>query len=86
MAHTCNPIYLGGWDWEDGGLRPALENSSQDPNSNITRTKVTEGVAQEVECLLCKCEAVSWNPSPIKKKKDHLMKFPQKVKNGVSSF
>jgi hypothetical protein len=34
MAHTCNPSYLGGWDWEDWGLRPALgEKSLWDPIS-----------------------------------------------------
>jgi hypothetical protein len=27
-AHTCNPIYSGGRDQEDGGLKPAQENSS----------------------------------------------------------
>jgi hypothetical protein len=29
VAHTCNPSYLGGWDQENRGLRPAQENSSQ---------------------------------------------------------
>jgi hypothetical protein len=23
VAHNCNPIYLGGEDWEDGDLRTA---------------------------------------------------------------
>jgi hypothetical protein len=23
VAHTCSPIYLGGWNWEDCGSRPA---------------------------------------------------------------
>jgi hypothetical protein len=22
VTHTCNPSYLGGWDWEDQGSRP----------------------------------------------------------------
>jgi hypothetical protein len=32
LAHACNPIYLGGWDLVDCGLRPVVEaNSSWDP-------------------------------------------------------
>jgi hypothetical protein len=27
VAHACNPNYLGGRDWEDGGLRPAWAKS-----------------------------------------------------------
>jgi hypothetical protein len=50
-------------------LRPAWANSSQDPISKITREKRAEGVAQVVECLLCKCFALGLNPSPTKKKK-----------------
>jgi hypothetical protein len=30
VAHTCNSSYLGSWDQEDRGLRPAQANSSQD--------------------------------------------------------
>jgi starvation-inducible outer membrane lipoprotein len=41
----------------------------RDPISKITRAKWTGGVAQEVELLFCKCEALSSNPSPIKKEK-----------------
>jgi hypothetical protein len=50
-------------------LRPAQANTSQDPMSKITRAKRTRGVAQVVECLLCKCKALSTNPSPTKKKR-----------------
>jgi hypothetical protein len=38
---------------------PARENSSGDPISKITRAKWTGGVAEVVESLLCKCEALS---------------------------
>jgi hypothetical protein len=34
----------------------------------ITRAKCTGGMTQEVECLVCKREAPSSNPSPTKKK------------------
>jgi hypothetical protein len=41
----------------------------QDPTSKITRTKWSRGVAQVVEHLLYKCEALSSNPNPMGKKK-----------------
>jgi hypothetical protein len=31
VTHVCNISYLGGRDQEDGGLKPARENSSGDP-------------------------------------------------------
>jgi hypothetical protein len=31
VAHACNPSYSGGRDQEDGSLKPAQANSSQDP-------------------------------------------------------
>jgi hypothetical protein len=31
VAHTCNPSYLGGRDYEDHSSKPAWANSSQDP-------------------------------------------------------
>jgi hypothetical protein len=39
------------------------------PISKITRAKWTGGMAQAIEHLLCKCEALSSNPSLTKKKK-----------------
>jgi hypothetical protein len=62
VAHACNPSYLE--DWENHGSRPAWANSPRDPISKITRAKRTRagGVAQVVELLLCKCEALSSNP------------------------
>jgi hypothetical protein len=44
-------------------LRPAQGNSSQDPTSKVITAKWTRDVAQEVECLLCRCEALSSNLS-----------------------
>jgi hypothetical protein len=38
----------------------------------------TGGVAEAVECLLCKCEVLNSNPSPTKKKKKKL-KFRRDV-------
>jgi hypothetical protein len=39
----------------------------QEPISKITRAKWTSGMAQAVEYLLCKCEALNSNPSSNKK-------------------
>jgi hypothetical protein len=39
VAHACNPSYLGGRDQEDGGLRPAWSNSSQDTILKTPNTK-----------------------------------------------
>jgi hypothetical protein len=56
-------------------LRPTLANSSQDPIFKITRAEWTEGVAQVVEHLLCKPEALRANltQSHQKKKKKKLL-------------
>jgi hypothetical protein len=42
----------------------------QTPISKISRAKWAGGVAQVVECLLCKCQALISNFSPKKKKKN----------------
>jgi hypothetical protein len=68
VAHACNPSYLKVWDGENYSSRPARANSSQNRISKITREKWTRGVAQAVECLFCKHEALSSNPSPTKNK------------------
>jgi hypothetical protein len=44
VAHTCNPNYLGGWNWEDHGSRPAWAKSLQDFISKITRAKWDRGI------------------------------------------
>jgi hypothetical protein len=30
VTHTCNPSYVGGWDREDRGSKPAQMNTSWD--------------------------------------------------------
>jgi hypothetical protein len=47
VAHTYNPIYSGGRDQEDHGLRPAQANGLRDPISK--QPKRAEGVAQVAE-------------------------------------
>jgi hypothetical protein len=59
VAHTCNPSYLGSWDQKEYGSTSAQANSSQDLISKITRAKRTGGLAQVVDCLLCKIETLS---------------------------
>jgi hypothetical protein len=61
MAHVCNPSYSGGRDEEDHGLKPAQENSLQDPISKIPITKRAGGVAQG--------EGAECKPQYCKKKK-----------------
>jgi hypothetical protein len=51
---------------EDQGARRAQANGPWDPISKIIRRKWTGGVAQVVEYLLCKCKALTSNPSPTK--------------------
>jgi hypothetical protein len=53
----------------------------KNPVSKITKAKWTRDVAQEIEHLLCKCEALSSNPSPIKKKKK-----PAEIKSGKTYY
>jgi hypothetical protein len=50
-----------------GQSRQKVHDTPQPPK--ITTAKWTGGVAHVVECLLCKREALSSKPSPIKKKK-----------------
>jgi hypothetical protein len=63
MAHACNLSYSGGRDQEDHSLKPAQANSSPDPISKKSFTKI--GL---VEWL--KVKALSSSPSTRKKKKD----------------
>jgi hypothetical protein len=67
VPHTCNPIYLGGRDQEGYRSRHILANSLLDFIIKITRPKWTGGVAEVVEHLFCKCEALSSNSSLTKK-------------------
>jgi hypothetical protein len=48
----------------------ALANRSQDPIFKINRAKLSGGAVHVVEPLPCKCETLSSNPSPAKKKKE----------------
>jgi hypothetical protein len=64
VAQNYNP---GRKDQEDYCLRPAWANSLPGPISKIAKAKQTGGVAQAVQHLLCKCKALSSNPSTNKK-------------------
>jgi hypothetical protein len=57
VAHNCNTWQTEMWRTEIRGhpRQIVLEN----PSPKITRAKWTGGVAQEVECLLCKEETLS---------------------------
>jgi hypothetical protein len=60
------------WVQEDHELKAScglyMETILKNTTKQNFKVKRTEGVAQEVEHLLCKCKALRSNPSPIKKK------------------
>jgi hypothetical protein len=66
-------VILAFWDVEIRRTvvqnQPSQANSLQDLISNITRAKWTGGVAQVVEQLRCKHEALCSNPNLKKKSK-----------------
>jgi hypothetical protein len=66
-----NSVILAIWEAQirrtvQGQTRQIVQET---PISKITREKWTGGVVKVVECLLCKHEALSSNPSSTKKKK-----------------
>jgi 2,3-bisphosphoglycerate-independent phosphoglycerate mutase len=65
------PAVLANWEAEVGriSLPPAWANKLQDPISKTTRAKWTGDMAQVVEHLLFKRDALSSNSHPIKRKK-----------------
>jgi hypothetical protein len=70
-------------------LRPAWANCSQDSISKITKVKWTGGVAQAIECLLCKCEALSSNSiqtQPPPKQTNKQNQYFKSVMKGVKDY
>jgi hypothetical protein len=66
------PIILANWDAEMGRIEVQgqhWQTIHETPISKITRAKWTRGVAQAKKHQLCKCKALSSNPSSTKKKK-----------------
>jgi hypothetical protein len=62
VVHNCNPNYSRSSDQEDCGSKPAQANSLQDPILKKKSQKRAGGVAQVVEHLPTKCEALNSNP------------------------
>jgi hypothetical protein len=74
VAHACNPRYSGGRDQDDYSSKPVWTNSLWYPISkNPTQKNRTGRVAEVVEYLLSKCEALSSNPNNEEKKKVPLL-------------
>jgi hypothetical protein len=67
VTSICNPSYLG--EAEIGRMEVQGQPRQIVGISEITRAKWTGDVAQALESLFCKCEALSSNPSSTKKKK-----------------
>jgi hypothetical protein len=63
VAHACNLSFSGGRNQEDQGLKPAQENSLQDPISKKKKTHKIGLVGW------FKLKALSSSPSTTKKKK-----------------
>jgi flagellar biosynthesis/type III secretory pathway protein FliH len=66
MVHVCNPSYI-----ESIGRRIVVKDwpgQKQDPTWKLKNAKRNRVVAQMVECLLSKCEALSSNCSITTKK------------------
>jgi hypothetical protein len=65
------PVILATWVAETGRSmvqsQPTKIVFETPISKNITKAKWTGGGVQAVECLLCKCEALSLNSSPTKK-------------------
>jgi hypothetical protein len=68
VAHTSNPSYFVGKDQEDHSSRPHWAKSKTLSQKYPTQ-KWAGRVAQVVQCLPGKCEALSSNPNTTKKKK-----------------
>jgi hypothetical protein len=84
VAHAYKPS-----TWEAEIKRAVVQDQpgqkvNETPISEITRAKWTGGVAQVVECMLCKHRALSTNPSPTKKKKKKKMQRHTKSTNSYS--
>jgi hypothetical protein len=70
-AHGFQPVILAAWEPEIGRITVEDQTGQivvKTPISKITRAKWTGFVAQVVECLLCKPEALSSNSSSVKNK------------------
>jgi hypothetical protein len=79
VTHARNPSYSGGRDQEDHYLKPGREDSSRDSILKNTQ-KRAGGVAQAIEHLPSKCEALSSTVGTVlqKKKKKKKKKKLQK--------
>jgi hypothetical protein len=69
VSYACNPSYSGGRDQEDCCLKPAQENSSPELILKNPSQKRACGMAQVVDCLPSRHEALGTNPITAKKKK-----------------
>jgi hypothetical protein len=61
VAHACNPSYLGGRGKEDCGSKPVQAIVHETLSRKYPKQKGAGEVAQAIEYLLSKCEALSSN-------------------------
>jgi hypothetical protein len=87
VTHPYNFSYSGGRDQEDHSLRPAQANSSRPYLKNTQHKKGR--MAQVIEHLPSKCEALNSNPSPSPPKKIYIYIYSTNLtflKNGKISM
>jgi hypothetical protein len=70
VARAFNPSYSGGWEQKDHSLRPAQANSLRDSISKVLNT-----IAQLVECLPSKHEALSSKNRTVKTRYEWIKKM-----------
>jgi hypothetical protein len=64
-AHTCNPTYLWGWDWEDHSLRTARAISSRNPHFQNNHSNGLEAWLKQQSLASVK----PWVQTPVPQKK-----------------
>jgi hypothetical protein len=69
VAHTYNQSYLGGGGWEGWWFEASEDKSFLRLHLQNNHGKIDWSYGSSSRAPLCKCEALSLNPSPIKKKK-----------------
>jgi hypothetical protein len=73
QASVLTPVIPASWEaemWKITVRGQPGQNSSRDPISKISRAEWTGGVVQKVEHLLCKCRALSSNPSQRERERE----------------
>jgi hypothetical protein len=69
VAHTCNPSYLGGWDGENRGSKPAQANNLKDSLSQTSEQNGLQVWLKQYSTWFA--SARPWVQTPIPPKKEN---------------